>query len=880
MEERSLLSADLAITKSDSSETVLAGEELFYEISVLNSGPDTATDVVVTDTLPAGVVYLGSTNASGCVQAGSTISCDLGNMPDGAFVQFTIKTGVPADFIAANDLNVNEVETVALSGGVSADTFTMTFQDQTTGAIAQSATGLDVQAALEGLSNVNPGDVSVTGVPGGPYTVTFLGALGAKNVPQMIGTGTGTLLALVTTTTQGNDGSDGSFTITNTATVSSSNASADSNPADNTAVELTLVEEAADLRIIKFSTPDDVVRAGEEFSYTIYVENLGPSYARAVRFSDLTTITQGSDPASTGTFQVTDVDDDQARLDSCVITPGFGTQTVSSSINCLLGAPLEPLANNGNSPPGSNGVWTIIVRMQAGAAVDIDNTARVFTQDHATPPQSSTPDPNASNNVASDTISVQAAWPDLVLTKWASADELLPGDAVQYGVRLENLGTSAAANVIVTDTLPPGVQFKSDTANCTLTGSNPDVVTCSLGTLESGQLVEFDTFAEVSVATPPGVELCNTAIATTNSLDFDVSNNTDTSCIVTIAGADLSVTKSGPATIKPGTNITYTITVSNSGPTAAINVMLEDSMPIGQRPLSITPSAGNCLAGVAGDPAQPTTCNLGTLSSASSATVTIVAEADNCLRDQDTLLNDIGVLSDTFDPDPSNNAFQSTTEVGQGSNGNVKVRAFATILMITGNNFGNTIQIEPVPAAGVGAFRIVPLEGTKINGQCRPIQVEEIQLGTTIKMGKANDTIRFAGPLRLPGNLSITGGLGDDTIELDNVEVLGVTTIRMDGGNDLGTIGGSVFRALNIRTGPGDDRLDINDTAVRGAASIRNDGNRGWLRIFDSVFDRPVTLRGGNGLDSLDIGALSSPNANGNQFNAALSFSRFEDVIS
>ena len=57
--------AELGMTKTASPNPVVAGEQLDYTLSVTNSGPGTATDVVVTDKLPAGVTYLA--NSDSCV---------------------------------------------------------------------------------------------------------------------------------------------------------------------------------------------------------------------------------------------------------------------------------------------------------------------------------------------------------------------------------------------------------------------------------------------------------------------------------------------------------------------------------------------------------------------------------------------------------------------------------------------------------------------------------------------------------------------------------------------------------------------------------------------------------------------------------------------
>src|SRR4029078_7524737 len=54
-----------------------------YSISVQNNGPDTATTVVLTDTLPAGATFVSAEPSSACNQAGGTVACSLGTIPSG-----------------------------------------------------------------------------------------------------------------------------------------------------------------------------------------------------------------------------------------------------------------------------------------------------------------------------------------------------------------------------------------------------------------------------------------------------------------------------------------------------------------------------------------------------------------------------------------------------------------------------------------------------------------------------------------------------------------------------------------------------------------------------------------------------------------------------
>ncbi|MEU7787669.1 hypothetical protein [Amycolatopsis sp. NPDC049159] len=84
----------------------------------------------------------------------------------------------------------NEVQTLT-EGGSGLTSFTVTWNGQTTASLAAAATAAQVQAALEALSNIGAGNVVVTGNAGGPYTVTFQGALAGTDVAAMTTTPTG-----------------------------------------------------------------------------------------------------------------------------------------------------------------------------------------------------------------------------------------------------------------------------------------------------------------------------------------------------------------------------------------------------------------------------------------------------------------------------------------------------------------------------------------------------------------------------------------------------------------------------------------------------------------------------------------------------------------
>jgi uncharacterized repeat protein (TIGR01451 family) len=83
---------DLQIQKTDSPNPVNVGGTLTYTLTARNNGPSTATQVVITDSLPATVTYLSSSSTQGtCSNSGQLVTCAIGTMPAGGTVTVTIR---------------------------------------------------------------------------------------------------------------------------------------------------------------------------------------------------------------------------------------------------------------------------------------------------------------------------------------------------------------------------------------------------------------------------------------------------------------------------------------------------------------------------------------------------------------------------------------------------------------------------------------------------------------------------------------------------------------------------------------------------------------------------------------------------------------------
>jgi hypothetical protein len=94
--------------------------------------------------------------------------------------------------MTGDGVGVDEVQTVTVTGSPGGGDFTLTYNGQTTAAIAYDAAAATVLTRLRALSNWPDTEGNVTGSNGGPYTVTFSGAtLGETNQNQLTADGSG-----------------------------------------------------------------------------------------------------------------------------------------------------------------------------------------------------------------------------------------------------------------------------------------------------------------------------------------------------------------------------------------------------------------------------------------------------------------------------------------------------------------------------------------------------------------------------------------------------------------------------------------------------------------------------------------------------------------
>ena len=118
--------SDIALTMTDSPDPVEEGGTLTYTLTITNNGPDVASDVFLTDVIPTETSYVSATSSQGaCNELGGTVTCDIGDMNNGAAVTVTIVVTVGLSGEITNTADIT-CSTFDPSNGNNTDTETTT----------------------------------------------------------------------------------------------------------------------------------------------------------------------------------------------------------------------------------------------------------------------------------------------------------------------------------------------------------------------------------------------------------------------------------------------------------------------------------------------------------------------------------------------------------------------------------------------------------------------------------------------------------------------------------------------------------------------------------------------------------------------------------
>ncbi|MFN7962487.1 MAG: GEVED domain-containing protein [Thermoanaerobaculia bacterium] len=440
--------ADLSVTKTDGSATEVPGTTVTYTITVTSGGPSDVTGATVADTFPAtitGVTWtcVGATGGT-CPASGSgNINASV-NLPTGSTVTFTATGNIAASATGT----LSNTATVTAPGGVTDPT-----------PANNSATDTDTLTPQADVA-ITKTDGSATEVPGTTvtYTITASNA-GPSNAPAAsvvdtfpatitgvtwtcVGAGGGTCPASgsgninatvslpsggsVTFTATGTIASSATGSLSNTASVGAGAGVTDPTPGNNSATDTDTLTPQTDLSITKVDDADPPA-PGAHLTYTITVQNLGPSDATGVTVTD-------NLPASVTLVQTV----------GCTQDPN-GTPT------CTLGA----------IAAGASKSYTIEVSINPAPPTSITNTASVTGNET---------DPVTSNNSDSETTTLDAIPPKVNLVNTV-ADT---GDGALADCETANVSVSQLLITFNEHMATTGAADANNPANYLLVAAGPD----------------------------------------------------------------------------------------------------------------------------------------------------------------------------------------------------------------------------------------------------------------------------------------------------------------------------------------------------------------------------------------------------------------------
>lgn len=355
----------------------------------------------------------------------------------------------------------------------------------------------------------------------------------------------------------------GPTSIAATATLSASN---DANPANNVQNATTTVVSGANLALSKTDSPDPVV-GGAALTYTLRVSNAGPNDSGAIALTDNLPPSVSFVSASGSGWSCSHAAGVVSCSRAAAIAAGATAPdlTIVGTVNASGGAvtnsaSVEPAAVGGVADPETD-----------------DNTATAST----------TVLPGADVRIAQKVVT--------------SGTPATAGTNVVFRIDPRNGGPAAAANAVVTDTLPAGWTFVSASGPGWSCGHAAGVVTCTRASLAVGATDDITitaTAPDNATVGPTGSTYTNTATIASATADPTPGNNSGSVNVSVLPdGADLRINKTKtPNPVAQGSNMTSTIAVRNNGPRVATGPLRVVEVLSGEAFVSGSGSGWSCSA--------------------------------------------------------------------------------------------------------------------------------------------------------------------------------------------------------------------------------------------------------------------------------------------
>ena len=303
------------------------------------------------------------------------------------------------------------------------------------------------------------------------------------------------------------------------------------------------------------------------------------------------------------------------------------------------------------------------------------------------------------NSLGSDPTVTVAAASSLSITKSDSPDPVNAGANITYTISVSNAaGSAAATGINLTDGVPTNTTFVSSSGtgwSCTTPAvGGTGTITCTRAASLAANV--FAPALTIVVAVGGGVAagtvITNTAtVSATNDPTPDSASAT--TGVTTSANLGLTKTDAVASVVAGASTVrTFTLTISNAGPTTATSVSLADAWPAGYLRGSLPAGCANVGAG------PDFTCGVASLASGASTTfsVTYTVPASTPAGSQ---TNTAVVSSPVPDPTPGNNTAADTNTVTTSANLSV-TKSDGVTSVVAGASTVRTFTLTIANAAG------------------------------------------------------------------------------------------------------------------------------------------------------------------------------------
>ncbi|HEV7485033.1 MAG TPA: hypothetical protein VGQ65_05085 [Thermoanaerobaculia bacterium] len=394
----------------------------------------------------------------------------------------------------------------------------------------------------------------------------------------------------------------------------------------------------------------------------------------AVTASDLQ-ITQSA-PASVqhnqnGAWTLT-VTNGPTPVTNVVVTDTFANATFVSATSA---GPCTPSGSTVTCNLGSlaaNQLVNVNLQLNAPNLGAITNSASVTATEF---------DPNTANNNTGSVSTTVVPSANLSITNTASGNPVNAGSALSFAIVVSNGGPDATSGTVtVTNIFPSGVTsftFSGTGWTCGSLSGNTATCTTATSIANAGTAPTLT----LSMTAPGNGPALDSATVSATTADPSNANNTASQSVTITAQSDLAITKTGPASSTAGSPLTYTITVTNNGPSDATAVSVTDPTPAGT---SFVSNSGACTTTFP--------CTLGTMTAGQ--TKTIVSTFSTPASFSGTSLANTATVSSATTPDPNaaNNSATATTAFG-ASSADLAVTKTGPASATNGSNVAYTITV-------------------------------------------------------------------------------------------------------------------------------------------------------------------------------------------